>query len=146
MTTRNDPMTSKDDTSTPSFQPVKCPICFEVVWENDQVITCSSCGQHICVLCTDGMKQSSNLVRTGSKDRRRFVMCPLCMNSKIYLTEDVETGHPAADRQSLLPRRQRRPPPPDPRTQEVICNVKRVTRLCLCGALAAIALFMANQQ
>ena len=37
------------------FEPYACPVCFKVIWKDDQVIECETCNKTVCFFCVKNM-------------------------------------------------------------------------------------------
>ena len=80
---------SKDDTSTPSFTPFQCPICFNCIWESNETIKCELCLNLICKDCCEKMKKTPDLIKGNKK--KRYILCPICHTHKIsFLKTDSD--------------------------------------------------------
>ena len=62
---------SKEDTDIPRFKLLKCPICFEFIW--DRPINCNFCNQYVCQMCLDRML-------ANSINNNEVLNCPFCRN------------------------------------------------------------------
>ena len=114
----SDALCSKDDTYKPSFIPVQCPICFDCIWEEHDVVECLSCSKVLCTTCCDGMKATPALVYKSREDRKKYISCPFCRKKRFSLVHDIEQGV-SPDQIRLVPRRPERSRH-QPRTQIVV--------------------------
>ena len=130
-------VSSKDDNDTPSFVPIKCPICFEWVWDDEQLMACSGCGGKVCAMCCHIMK------RRMKNTSRKGVSCPLCRTDEFIPPSDVEAQTLNTDRELLLPNgHPRRPRGTDRRSDGLLCTAKNGARATI-AACVGIFIYLA---
>ena len=62
---------SKDLDSAINFNPQSCPVCFEVMWRDTNIIECFYCNNAFCNACYNEMK-------TNCDRHEKNLQCPLC--------------------------------------------------------------------
>ena len=134
------PPISKDDTASPSFVPLKCPVCFECIWERDQLVFCKECNGSVCALCCHSMiSHEAKLGKTAS--------CPLCREANFIPSSDIETGRVPSDRDSLLfPSRLRDRDRTPRRRNSSRCSARNGTRVALATILGALIYIFIHAQ
>jgi hypothetical protein len=132
---------SKDDNDTPSFVPEKCPICFEWVWDDEQLMKCSECGGKVCAVCCHIMR-----IRTKNS-ARKGVSCPLCRTERFISPADVEAPALSPDRELLLPDgHPRRGRGTDRRSEGLMCTVKNGARATVAACIAMFIYLATHSQ
>ena len=130
---------SKDDTGTPSFVPVKCPVCFECIWDNEQLVMCPECGGKVCAVCCHLMGRSK------AASGRKGVPCPLCRRKNFLPPNDIEAQPAPSDRERLLPGSGRSAPHrQDHRAQGLLCTARNGARAAAVVAIGTLVYLMAN--
>jgi len=136
----NPPMASKDDTSSPSFVPLKCPVCFECIWEKDQLVFCKECNGSVCAVCCDSIMKHE--AKSG-----KIASCPLCRESDFLPNSDIETGRAPTDRDSLLlPYRRRGRERVTRRRNSNHCSARNGTRAALVIILGVLTYVVVHAQ
>ena len=100
---------SKDDTSTPTFIPFQCPICYIWVWELKDTIKCNLCNEEFCLSCCETMKKTKSLIKK-TKNHRRYILCPVCNEYKLLRienTHDIENQNDTSYITNLIVERNR---------------------------------------
>ena len=62
---------SKDVDSEINFYPEECPVCFEIMWRDTNIIECFYCNNAFCIACYNKMK-------TDCDRHEKNLHCPLC--------------------------------------------------------------------
>lgn len=78
---------SKETDDFLDYRPIQCPICFDTIWRDTNVITCFYCENTICFECYANMDEES------ANTNKEF-LCPLCRGLFIdYKSENTENNN-----------------------------------------------------
>ena len=62
---------SKDFDTPIDYLPHQCPVCFEIIWRDTNIIECFNCNQIFCNKCY-------NIMRNDCDKHEKNLQCPMC--------------------------------------------------------------------
>ena len=74
---------SKDFDTPIDYSPHQCPICFDIIWRDTNIIECFNCNQIFCNKCYSAM-------RTDCEKHEKNLQCPMCRAVLLEYFNDAE--------------------------------------------------------
>ena len=74
---------SKDFDTPIDYSPHQCPICFDIIWRDTDIIECFNCNQIFCNKCYSAM-------RIDCEQHEKNLQCPMCRAVLLEYFNDVE--------------------------------------------------------
>lgn len=74
---------SKDFDTPIDYLPHQCPVCFEIIWRDTNIIECFNCNQIFCNKCY-------NIMRNDCDKHEKNLQCPMCRAVLLEYFNDIE--------------------------------------------------------